>query len=172
MVCDRAEVGLNLSPGSGVAHSPQNFAVGRPGCPQDGQATESGVAHSAQNFGPTGFRVPQFEQITAPPAILGEDWSVAQDRPAWNRSPLLARRHDVVIVEGEERTDCTVGQSSLTYTCRARSEIFERTVVPDLHIDGIGYGEHGHATVRSIEARRERVAEPLAVAAVGVGLRE
>lgn len=126
LVCDRAEVGLNLSTRSGVAHSPQNFAVGRPGCPQDGQATESGVAHSAQNLGPTGFRVPQFEQITASPAILREDWSVAEDRPAWNRLPMFARRHGVDIVEGEERTDVAVGQSSLTYTGRARFEIFER----------------------------------------------
>ena len=44
--------------------------------------------------------------------------------------------------------------------------------MPDLQIDEVGYWEHGHTSVRSIEARRERAPEALAVAVVGVGLGE
>jgi hypothetical protein len=48
---------------SGVAHWPQNLAVGGLAVPQLGQAAASGVAHSMQNLRPTSFKVPQFEQI-------------------------------------------------------------------------------------------------------------
>ena len=51
-------------PPSGVAHSEQNFAVGRFAAPQLGQTDANGVAHSMQNFAPARFSVPQFEQIT------------------------------------------------------------------------------------------------------------
>jgi hypothetical protein len=52
---------------SGVAHSPQNFAVGSLAVPHDGQATASGAAHSEQNFRPARLSVPQFVQITRNP---------------------------------------------------------------------------------------------------------
>ena len=49
---------------SGVAHSPQNFAVGAFAAPQAGQRRRVGAAHSTQNLRPASFSVPQFEQIT------------------------------------------------------------------------------------------------------------
>ena len=49
---------------NGVAHSPQNRAVGRFGAPQAGQPAASGAAQVSQNLRPASFSVPQFEQIT------------------------------------------------------------------------------------------------------------
>jgi hypothetical protein len=51
---------------SGVAHSPQNLAVGEFGALQEGQAIANRAAHSEQNLRPASFWVPQFEQITMP----------------------------------------------------------------------------------------------------------
>src|SRR5260221_13659890 len=59
-----AAAGAAVAPAtSGVAHSPQNFAVGALAAPHDGHMAASRVAHSPQNLRPASFSVPQLEQI-------------------------------------------------------------------------------------------------------------
>ncbi len=48
---------------SGVAHSPQNFAVAEFVVPQAGQTAARRPPHSPQNLRPASFSVPQLEQI-------------------------------------------------------------------------------------------------------------
>jgi hypothetical protein len=51
----------------GVAHSPQNFAVGAFSNPHFAHRRLNGAAHSLQNFSPSGFSAPQFEHRIALP---------------------------------------------------------------------------------------------------------
>ena len=70
---------------NGVAHSPQNLAVGGFGVPQFGHAVTRRAAHSTQNLRPTSLSVPQFAQITWSPSASSE----RSARPARRRGDPL-----------------------------------------------------------------------------------
>src|SRR5215472_13452862 len=69
---------LPPTPGSGFAHSRQNFAVGGFSALHDGHRRTNGEAHSTQNFARSGFSAPHFEQRIGPPRSNLDDQRMLQ----------------------------------------------------------------------------------------------